>query len=170
MVAHQRKFSAGELYPNLVTAAGVQADAHQGGFSGGQTLEFQPGLFYTPAFPVDHVHLVLPAVLPQQVFPVPGFRGTAMHQGHIFFDHRPLLYRPAQSRGSLTGLGIDHNAAHVFVQTVNGEYFTTQGGGDIEFRVHSHRLDAYDDVFITIQQFHSPRSFPESIPQIALLG
>ena len=54
------------------------------------------------------------------------FRGRAVNQRHIFLDHGPFLNGPGQSGGSGLGAGVDHDAANIFVQPVQGENFPAQ--------------------------------------------
>ena len=108
--------------------------------------------------PVTHENLVLFAVFPQKVFPVAAFRGRAVDQGHVFFDHAAFLDGFGQGSGGLFGAGIDHDAAHVFVQAVDGEDLAAQGffqrGGNVGFRIKSHGLDADGDITVGKKNFH----------------
>lgn len=65
VVAHQGESPGGELDADLVAAAGVQEDAHQGGFAGAEAGEFQPGGLDALALPLHHEYLIFGAVLPQ---------------------------------------------------------------------------------------------------------
>ena len=91
VIAHQREPSAGELDPDLVTAAGVKPDMNQGSLSFGQTMKFQPGGLNALTHPLDHEHLVFAAVFPQKILPVAGLGWSAMDQTTVFFYHVAVL-------------------------------------------------------------------------------
>ena len=63
MIAHQRETAAGKLHPNLVAAAGVQANVYQRLFAATQTVELQSCVFNTFAFFLNGKNLVLFAIL-----------------------------------------------------------------------------------------------------------
>ena len=81
-----------------------------------------------------------------------------MHQGHVFLHHGSLLNGPAQPGGGLTGSGVDHAAAHMLVQPVDGENRPAQSGGDLPgqllFRVQPHGLEADGDLPVGVKKFH----------------
>ncbi len=67
MIAYQGQPPAGKLHPNLVAAAGVQADVYQGGGFLRQTDIGQSCFLHALPGPLDHIYLVLPAVLEKQI-------------------------------------------------------------------------------------------------------
>ena len=172
VVSGQRKAPGSELDPDLVAAAGMEPDADQAFIPGGEPPEFQPGFFHAAPLPVHDKDLVAPAVLPQKVFPVAGFRRSAVDQGHILLHHGALLHSLGQLSGSLFGPGVDHEAADIFVQTVDGEDLAAeaflQGGGEFVLGIQAHRLDADKKLLVGIENVHgmtSGRSVFSSIPQ-----
>ena len=92
MVTNQRKTPAGKLDPDLMAPSSVEPDMNQTGFSGGNPPEFQPGFLNAGPLALYHKDLILPAVLPEQVFPVALFRRSAMDHGYVFFHHSSFLY------------------------------------------------------------------------------
>ena len=170
VVAHQGEAPAGELDPDLVAAAGMEPDADQTGFSGRQTGKFQPGVFHALAFFFHGEDLVFPAVLEEEILPVAAFRRCAVDHGHIFLDHSAFLDGLTQGRGGLFGTGVDHDAAHVQVQPVNGEYFAPQGflqrSRNAHFGIQPHGLDDHGNIPVRIQQFQITASFRTIIAHI----
>jgi len=144
VISHQGEAAAGELHPNLVAAACMEADADKAGLAFGQPFVFQPGLLYAASLPFYHKNLVLFAVLPQKILPVAAFRGCSMDHSHVFLYHGPLLDGFGKGSGRLLGAGIDHDAAHIQIQPVDGIDLTAklllQCFGDTGFRVQSHRF------------------------------
>ena len=64
VIAYKRIPSAGELYPDLVTAAGMEPDTHQAGFAGFQNMIFQSCRLDSGPLPIYHKDLVFLGVLP----------------------------------------------------------------------------------------------------------
>ena len=126
VVAHQGEAPGGELDPDLMAPSGMEPHMNEAGFSRRQTGKFQPGFFYSGTLALDCENLILLAVFPEEVLPVPFFRGRSMNHGHIFLDHGALLYSLGQGSGRLLCSGEDHDTAHIFIQPVNGENFTAQ--------------------------------------------
>ena len=81
-----------------------------------------------------------------------------MHESQILLDHCTLLNGFGEGGGSLPGAGIDHDTAHIFVQTVDGEEFAAQlllqRGGDFGLRVQPHGLDTDGQLPVIIENFH----------------
>ena len=92
MVTNQRESPTGKLDPDLVAAPSMESYMDQTGFSGGKPLEFQPGLLNAGPLALYHKDLILPAVLPEKVFPVALSRRSAMDHGYVFFHHGSFLY------------------------------------------------------------------------------
>ena len=159
MVAHQGEPPAGELDPDLVAPSGVEPDADQAFFALGQPAEFQPGVLDTLALLLHGEDLVLPAVLEEEILPVAGLRGRAVDHGNIFLHHGTLLDGLGEGCSGVFVPGKHHDAAHVFIQPVDGEDLTAQlffqGGGDLCFRIQAHGLDADRQIAVGIQQFHT---------------
>ena len=144
VVPHQREAPGGELYPDLVAPSGVEADPHQGGIGIGEAAEFQPCGLDPGPLPLYHEDLVFPAVLKQQILPVPGLRRCAVDQSHVFFPEAALLDGPAQGCSGFSGPGIHHDPSYIFVQPVDGEDLSPQllpeSGRDLKLGVQAHRL------------------------------
>ena len=87
MIPQQRIAAAGELYPDLMAAPGVQADVNQRGIGIGEPLKFQNRFFDPLTLPFDHIDLVFPAVLKQQILPDPRLRRNSVNQCPVFFRH-----------------------------------------------------------------------------------
>ena len=158
VVAHQGIAAGRKLDPDLVAAAGVEPDADEACLACAQPHKFQPGFFHAAPLPFHNEDLILLRVLPQKVRPVALFRGRAVDHGNVLFDHGALLNRLGQRCGGLFCPGIDHDAAYVFVQPVDGEGFTAQlflqRGGNIVFGVKSHGFDADRNAAVRIKNFH----------------
>ena len=158
MVAYQGEATAGKLHPDLMAAAGVEPDANQGGVGVRQASVFQAGIFDPLALFFDGEDLVFAAVFEEKILPVTGLRGGAVKQGHVFLDHGSLLDGLGQLGGGLLCAGVDHDAADVFVQPVDGENVAAegflQGGGEFGFSVQPCGLDADDEVFVGIENVH----------------
>ena len=150
MIPHQGEATAGELNPDLMAPAGVQADMDQGLFSLSQPPEFQSGFFDPFSLPFYHENLVFGAVLPQQIRPVAGFRRRTVNHGHIFFHHGSLLNRFAQCGGCGLRPGVDHDTPHIFIQPVNGKDLAPQCRRHIMLRIHPNGLDANNDILVGI--------------------
>ena len=172
MVTNKRETSGRKLDPDLVAAARMEPDADQAFFPFGQTVEFQTGLFYTAPLTFYHKDLVLLAVFPQKVLPVAAFGRGAVDHGHVFLDHGAFLNGFGEGSGGLLGAGVDHHTAHVFIQPVNGEDVPAkaflQSGRNFRFGIQAYRLDADDDLFVGIKNFHGCTSgicVSSSIPQ-----
>ena len=161
VVADQGKAPAGELGTNLMAAAGMEPDVDQRGFAFCQPLEFQPGVFNTFSHPLDYEYLVFAAVFPQKILPIAGLGRGAVDQTAVFFYHSAVLDGFGQPGCGSFCSGIDHNTAHIQVQSVKREYltaqfFSEQGRERIVpiLGADANRLDADNDFFILIKDFH----------------
>ena len=150
MVTHQRISPAGKLDTDLVAAARMQPHPDQGPLPCGQAGEFQPGRLHACTLLIDHEYLILPTVLKQQILPIAGFRWCTVDHSHVLLDHAPLLDLPGKARSSLLGAGIDHDAAYIFIQPVQGIDLVPQQCRHFMFRVNPHRFDTDHDLRIRI--------------------
>lgn len=146
MIAHQGKSPTCELNSDLMAPTCMQAHMDEGGFSLGQPLEFKSGLFYSFSLPFHHKNLIFPAVFPQKIRPIATFGWRTVNHGHVFLDHGSLLHRPTQGGSRLLRAGIDHDTAHVFIQTMDRKHlpaqFFPQCRRHFLLRVKTNRLDA----------------------------
>ena len=158
VVTHQGESAARKLDPNLVGTARMEADVDQAGVTIGEAVKLQTGVFDTFSFLLHGENLVLSAVLEEKILPIAIFWGRSMDHGHIFFDHLALLDCLGQSCRGLFGSGEDHDAAHVFIQPVDGENLAPKGlfqfGGNLCFGIQAHRLDANRQVPVGIKNVH----------------
>ena len=158
MVSHQREAPAGKLYTDLVAAAGMKPDLYKAGFTGRQCGKFQTGFFDTLSFLPDDKNLVFCTVLKKKIFPVAGFRRSAMYYSNIFFYHGAFLNRFAQGGGRDFCPGVNHDTAYIFVQTVDGINLTTQkffqSSGNFRFGVQPYRFDTDCKIPVGIENFH----------------
>ena len=79
------------MYTDLMTAAGMQTDAHQTGIGFCQADKLQAGLFDAFSFLFYHKNLVFAAVLEEKICPVSDLRGCPVDQGYIFLDYGAFL-------------------------------------------------------------------------------
>ena len=81
-----------------------------------------------------------------------------MDHCHVFLHHRPFLDGFGKGSGRLLGAGVNHDAAYVFIQPVDGKNLTSQlffqCRRDLRLGVQSHALDTYDDLFVGIENVH----------------
>ena len=154
MVTNQWETTGRELNADLMTSAGVQPHMNQAFLAVRQTVELQTGVFDTLALLFNGENLVFSTVFEEKIFPVSRFGGSAMDQGYILLHHGTFLNSPGKLRRCLFSFGEDHDAAYIFVQSMDGVDLAADGSRNFMFGIYAHRLDDDDEMLVRIKCFH----------------
>lgn len=121
-VAGQGKAPGGELYADLVGAAGVQSDTHQRQTIGGvHGAVGQAGLPCVGGGGARHIGQAALGIPGQQVGQLGGGPGRRTAQdGQILLGEAVVAQLPGQQGRGRAAAGKDHDAGYLCVQPVNG--------------------------------------------------